>query len=153
SEIPSAMLAITHSRALPTVDENPVHAITPHDLAFYLGHELEIVRAEAASDPHFRGSPVPASGSGGIHRDPVGMGRFDIIVGCMRIGPHNHNHTELAAAGDQLPQNIPVAQPTAAMMKWYFRWIIGDTAAAAQAHRIGSHAPEVIEPERQVKAS
>src|SRR5258706_9345443 len=57
-EILSTVLAITHARTIPAIDEDPVDTIAGHDLPLHLRHKIEVVRAESASNPHFRRSPM-----------------------------------------------------------------------------------------------
>ena len=63
----AAMLAVAHARAVPAVDENPVHPVARHDLLLHLGHEFEVVRARARTSPT---SPATPSAGAGCPRRP-----------------------------------------------------------------------------------
>src|ERR1043165_9985525 len=78
-EISLAVLAVTHARAFPAIDKDPVHLITRHDLLFHFGHELEIVRPQSASHPHLRRGPMPPLVPVCIHGDPIRVRLRDII--------------------------------------------------------------------------
>ncbi len=121
-----------------------------HDLLVHLGHELEVVRAQRAGDPHLRRGPVPALAAVGVDGDPVGMRVVDILVGRVRIGARHHDHAQLAAARHQLAEGVAVAQPRAAVMQRDLGGIVGHAAAGAQAGGIGMGAPEIIQPESEV---
>src|SRR5262245_66619114 len=69
-EISLAMLAVAHAGTGPAVAENAVHVIHARDLARHLGHELEVVRPEAASHPQFRIGPVFALSPLRVDCDP-----------------------------------------------------------------------------------
>src|SRR5207248_256186 len=101
-----AMLAVTHARAIPAIDEDAIDAIARHDLALYLGHELEIVRPKPARDPHLRRRPMPARLALDIDRDPVGMGLLHVIISGMRNGSCDHDHPEFPAAAHQFAKWI-----------------------------------------------
>src|SRR6185312_115820 len=83
--------------------------------------------------------------------DPIRVGSLQVVIGRMRIGADDDHHSQLAAAGNQLSENIPVPQPSAAMMKWNLRGVIRDTSAATQASRIGTGAFEIVEPKSQIE--
>ena len=61
-EILPAVLAVAHARAVPAIDEDAIDPVARHDLVLHFGHELEVVRAKPAGDPHLRRSPVAALG-------------------------------------------------------------------------------------------
>ena len=46
-----------------------------------------------------------------------GWALADVVVGGVRIGAHQDDHAQLAAASDQFPKDVAVAQPAAAMVK------------------------------------
>ena len=54
---------------------------------------------------------------GGIDGDPVGVGLFDVVVGRVRVGPRDHDHAQLAAAGDQVAEGVAIAEPGAAVVE------------------------------------
>ena len=102
---------------VPAVDEDAVHPVAGHDLPLHLGHELEVVGAEAAGDPHLRRGPVAARLAVRVHRDPVGVRRLHVVVGRVRVGAGDDDHAEPAAAGDQLAEHVAVAEPRAAVVE------------------------------------
>ena len=128
-----------------------IDSIARHDLALHLGHELEVVRAERAGDPHLGRGPVPARLAVGVDGDPVGMRALRVVVGGVRIGARDDDHAELAAAGDQIAKRIAVTEPLAAMMERDRGRIVGDAAARAEADGVGFRALEVIEPELRIE--
>src|SRR5262249_11831997 len=150
-EVPAAMLAITHARAIPAIDKNPVDVIARHDLALDLGHEVEVVGTQAARDPHLRRGPMPSWRPVRGDGDPIRMRGARVLIRRMRVGAGDHDETELATAGDQFAEHIPLPQPLAAMMERNRCWIIGDAAAGTQADSVGTGAFEVIQPEAGVE--
>ena len=95
-------------------------------------HELEVVRTERARDPHVRVGPVTARLAVGVDGDPVGMGRLHLVAGGVRIRSRDDAHAERAAAGEQRPERIAVAQPRAAMVQRNLCRVVRDDAAGAQ---------------------
>ena len=108
-----------------------IDAIARHDLLVNRSHELEVVGAIGAGNPHLRGCPVPSRLPFRVHGDPVRVRFFRIVICGVRIGTDKDRHTQLAAAVDQLPKHIAVAEERAAMVKRNLRWIEGDTSPAA----------------------
>ena len=138
-------------RAVPPVDEDPVGPVARRDLALHRGHELEVVRAERAGDPHLRRRPVPARRAVGADVDPVGVRLLHVVVRRVRIGARDDDHAELATAGHEIAERIAVAEPLAAMMERHRGRVVRDASAGAQAHGVGLRAAEVVEPERRVE--
>ena len=101
AEAVPAVLAVAHAGAGPAVDEDAVHLVAGHDLPLHLGHELEVVGAQAAGDPHLRRGPVPAGLPVGVHRDPVRVRRLHVVVGGVRIGAGDDDHAR--ARGSRRP--------------------------------------------------
>src|SRR4030095_7463865 len=128
-EILLAMLAVAHAGAGPPVAENAVHVVHAHDLARHLGHELEVVRPEAARHPHFRVCPVPALPALRVDGDPVRMRVKDVLMSRMRIGTGDNIHAELATPRHQFAEAIAVAQILAAVVERNFGRIVGHTSA------------------------
>src|SRR5207248_1304707 len=111
----------------------------------------EIVRAEAAGDPHFRRGPVAAWLAVGFDRDPIRMRGLHVVVGGVWISAGNHDHAKFAAAGDEFTEWVAIAEPLAAMVKRNFGRVISDAAAGAQANGVGARAFEIIEPELRIE--
>ncbi len=151
AEAVPAVLAVAHAGPVPAVDEDAVHPVAGHDLPLHLGHELEVVGAQAAGDPHLRRGPVAAGPPVFVHRDPVRVRRLHVVVGGVRIGAGDDHHPELATPGDELAEHVAAAQPRAAVVEGDLGRVVGDAAAGAQAGGVGVRALEVVEPERDVE--
>ena len=65
-------------------------------------------------------------------------------------GPFRQLPKLVAAAGDKFAQNVPLAEPCAAVVKGDVRWVIGHAAAGTQADCVGLGALKVVEPELKV---
>ncbi len=150
-EILRAMFAVTLARAVPTVDENPIHAVARHEFLFHFGHELEIVRTQPAGDPHLWRRPMTAGFSVRVHGDPIEVRRGRVVVGRVRIGAHDDHESKFAAAGDEFAEHVATTEPAAAMVKGNLGGIIRHAAAAAEADRVRVGALKIIQPERQVE--
>ena len=151
AEVRPAVRAVAHAGAVPAVDEDAVHPVARHDLALHLGHQLEVVRTEAAGDPHLGRGPVPARAAVRVGRDPVGVRGLHVVVRRVRVGARQDDHPEPPAAGDQLAEDVPIAEPRAAVMEGNLRRVVGDAAPGAEADTVGARAPEVVEPEVDVE--
>src|SRR6476620_2928803 len=116
-EVFATVIAVAHARAVPAVDEDPVHPVAGHDLLLYFGHELKIVRAEAARYPHFGRGPVPAWLPVGGHCNPIRVCLSHVVIGRVGVCARNHDHPELAAARDQLAEDVSLTQPRAPMLE------------------------------------
>jgi hypothetical protein len=144
------MLAVAHAGACPAVAEDPVYLVQRHDLPGYLGHELEVVRAQSARHPQFRHGPMPPLPALRVHRDPVGVRLIDILVRRVRVGAGDHHHVHLAAAGHQVAERVAIAEPLAAIVQRDLRRVVRHASAGAQARGIRLRALEVVEPEIQI---
>jgi len=149
-EIFDAMFAKTLAGAVPAIDENAVHVVARHDFFFHVGHEFEVVRAEAARHPHFRRSPMAALFAVSVHGNPIGVRGGDVIVGSVGIGAGDDDHAQLAAAGDEVAEGVVITEPRAAMVKRNFGGIIGDTTTAAETHGVRLGAIKIIQPELKI---
>ena len=151
-EVGAAVLAVAHAGAGPAIAEDAIHLVEADDLLGDLGHELEVVGAERAGDPqlgHGTGwRRLLPSASTAIQS---GWASIDILVGGVRIGAGDHDHVELAAAGDQLAEGVAIAEPLAAVVERDFGGVVGDAAAGAEAGGVGVGAAEVVEPEGEVE--
>ena len=87
----------------------------------------------------------------GVDGDPIGVGFVDVVVGRMRVGPREDDHSELAAARDQLAERVAVAQLLTAMMERNFGRVVRHAPAGAQTDAVAAGAAEVVEPEREVE--
>ncbi len=125
--------------------------VAGHDLFVDGGHEVEVVGAEGAGDPHLGRRPVAARVAVGVDGDPVGVGGFGVVVGGVGVGADEDGHVEFAAAGDELAEDVAVVEPGAAMVEGDLRWVVGDAASAAEADAVGARALEVVEPEGGVE--
>ena len=125
--------------------------VARHDLFVNGGHEVEVVGAEGAGDPHLGRRPVAARIAVGVDGDPVGVGGFGVVVGGVRVGADEHGHVELAAAGDEFAEDVAVVEPCAAMVEGDFGGIVGDAAASAETDSVAASAFEVVEPEGGVE--
>src|SRR5207342_1520278 len=63
----------------------------------------------------------------------------------------DHYHAEAPAAGDELAEDVPLAEPGAPVMERHRGGVVGDAAAGAQADGVRARALEVVEPERDVE--
>ena len=86
-----------------------------------------------------------------VDGDPVGVRGLHVVVGRVRIRARDHDHSELAAAGDELAEHVPLAEPGAAVVERNRGRVVGDTAARAEADRVRARAGEVVEPEGGVE--
>ena len=150
-EILAAMFAITLAGPVPAIDKNAVHTVARHDLLLDCGHELKIVRTQRARHPHLRRRPMAARPALRVHGDPIWVRGLNVIIGGVRVGAHEDDQAQFAAAGNQFAQHVAVAQPGAAMVKWNLRRIIRHATAAAEANGVGVGAPEIIQPEGGVE--
>ena len=150
-EICPAMLAVALAGSVPAVDEDSVDAIARHDLFVHFGHEFEVVRPQPAGHPHLGRCPVAARIALRVHGDPIRMRGLNVVVGRVRVGAHEHHHTKLAAAGDQIAKHVAVAEPLARMMERNLRRVVGHASAATQASRRGLGPPEIVQPKAKVK--
>ncbi len=151
AEAVPAVHAVARAGPVPAVDEDAVHPVPGHDLPLHLGHELEVVGAQAAGDPHLRRGPVAAGPTVPAHRDPVRVRRLHVVVGGVRIGAGDDHHPEVATPGDELAEHVAAAQPRTAVVEGDRGRVVGDAAAGAQAGGVGVRALEGVEPERDVE--
>ena len=151
AEVPPAVLAVTVGLVGPAVGEDAVDVVARHDLAVHGGHEVEVVGAERAGDPQLGVGPVPARRAVRVDGDPVGVRASEVVARRMRIGARDHRHVHRAAAAHQVAEGIAGAEPGAAVVQRDVGGVVGDDAAGAEAGRVGVHALEVVEPERQVE--
>jgi len=91
-EISDTVLAVAHTGAIPAINEKTIDVVTRHDLSVYSCHELEVVGTITAGDPHLGRRPVTAWFPVDINRDPVRVCNLDVVIGGMRIRPHEDGH-------------------------------------------------------------
>src|SRR2546422_6483117 len=147
----ATMFAIAHAGTVPPIDENPIHAVASDNLLLYLSHELKVVGAMRAGDPHLRRCPMTALVTARINCYPIRMRVVHVIISGMRIGASDDNHTKVSTAGDQLSEWIGVAQPLTAMMERNLRGIVRNASSRAQANGVRPGAPEIVEPELRLE--
>src|SRR6266516_3314075 len=131
-KILQAVFAVTHAGAVPAIDENAVHSVARHDFLLHFGHELEVVRTQAAGDPQLWRGPMTPLVTVGLNRDPIRMRVAYVIVRGVRVGARDYDHAELAAAGDKFAERIGITDPLTAMVQRNFRRIIRDATAGTQ---------------------
>ena len=150
AEVLDAVDAVADAFAVPTVVKEAVGAVAGHDFLVNRGHELEVVGAVGAGEPHVGHGPVGTGMAFGVDGDPVGMGGFGIVPGGVGIGADEHGHAELAAAGNEIAEAVAIAEPGAAMVEGNLGGVVGDAASAADAGALGAGALKVVEPEMGV---
>ena len=135
----------------PAVREDAVHTVLRDDLAMYLVHELEVVRAECTRDPQIPIGPVTSRFALGGHRDPIRVRGLDVIARGMRVRSRDDAHAQRTASGEQRAKWVALAQPLAAVVERDLRRVVGDNAACAQCGGVRVQRLEVIEPERWIE--
>ena len=86
-----------------------------------------------------------------IHRNPIRVRRLHVVVGRVRIGAADDDHTQPAAAGNEFAEEVAIAKPRATVVERELGRVIRHAAARAEADRVGVSASEVIEPELEVE--
>ncbi len=152
-EIRAAVLAVAHAAAAPAIAEDPVHLVSLDDLLGHLSHELEVVRTQRACEPPSGHRSVAARIARRIHGDPIGVRLVHGGMRGMRVGSRDHHHSQLAAAGRQIPERVPIAEPLRTVMQGNLRRVKRHAAARAETCGIGVRPAEVIEPEIDVELS
>ena len=74
-----------------------------------------------------------------------------VVVGSMRIGARNYNHSKFARAGDEFTERIGLAEPLATMVERNFSGIVSNAATGTETDSVRPCFLEIIEPEMRIK--
>ena len=150
AKILTAVLAVAHAAARPTIGEDAVRHVPAHDLFMHSGHELEVVGTEGACFPVAGIGRMPDRVAVRVHPDPVRVRVINPLPARVRIGPGDDVHAHCAAAGKQVAKGVAGAEPRAALLQRNLRRVKRHHTARAQAGRVGVNAVEVVEPELRI---